>query len=55
MSALIDVSGRLRKMPVEAGEPVAYTLAVGDTRLPLNDLLGKSLRFDFDGVIRCIH
>ncbi|WP_407943956.1 DUF2797 domain-containing protein [Marinobacter salinisoli] len=42
-------------MPAEAGEPVAYQLAVGDSRLPLNDLLGKAIRIDFEGVIRCIH
>ncbi|KMQ75456.1 DUF2797 domain-containing protein [Marinobacter subterrani] len=55
MSGLIDVTGRLRKMPAEAGDPVAYTIAVGDTRVPLNDLIGRSLRFDFGGTIRCIH
>jgi hypothetical protein len=55
LSELIDVTGRLRKMPAEAGDPVAYSLAVGDTRIPLNDLIGRPLRLDFDGVIRCIH
>ncbi len=55
MSELIDVTGRLRKMPVEAGHPVSYTIAVGDTRIPLNDLIGRPLRLDFNGVIRCIH
>ncbi|SNC75684.1 Protein of unknown function [Marinobacter sp. es.048] len=55
MSELIDVTGRLRKMPAEAGDPVAYSIAVGDTRIPLNDLIGRPVRLDFDGVIRCIH
>jgi len=55
LSEPIDVTGRLRKMPAEAGEPVAYTIAVGDTRIPLNELIGKPLRFDFNGIIRCIH
>ncbi|WP_091814201.1 DUF2797 domain-containing protein [Marinobacter mobilis] len=55
MSAVIDVTGRLRKMPVEAADPVAYTIKVGDTRLPLNDLIGHPVQIDFDGVIRCIH
>ena len=41
MSDLIDVSGRLRKMPAEAGEPVTYSIAVGDSRIPLNEYLGK--------------
>ena len=55
MSEVIDVTGRLRKMPAEVGDPVAYSIAVGDTRIPLNDLIGRPLRLDFDGVIRCIH
>jgi hypothetical protein len=55
LSDLIDVTGRLRKMPAEAADPVAYSIAVGDTRIPLNDLIGRPLRLDFDGVIRCIH
>ncbi|AOY88269.1 hypothetical protein BKP64_08880 [Marinobacter salinus] len=55
MSEPIDVTGRLRKMPAEAGDPVVYNIAVGDTRIPLNGVLGKQVRIDFDGVIRCIH
>lgn len=55
MTEAIDVTGRLRKMPAEAANPVAYNLAVGDTRIPMNELVGQRLRFDFDGVIRCIH
>ncbi|MDI9245048.1 DUF2797 domain-containing protein [Marinobacter sp. CHS3-4] len=55
MTAVVDVSGRLRKMPVEAASPVAYSLLLGETRIPLNDLVGYSLRLDFDGVIRCIN
>ena len=54
MTALVDVEGRLRKMPV-ASAPVSYTLTVGDTKLPLQDFLGKTVQIDFDGVIRCIH
>ncbi|WP_303284887.1 DUF2797 domain-containing protein [Marinobacter sp. SS8-8] len=55
MSKTMDVTGRLRKMPAVAADPVAYTIAVGDTRIPLNELIGRPLRFDFDGIIRCIH
>ncbi len=55
MSDLIDVSGRRRKMPAEAGEPVTYSIAVGDSRIPLNEYLGKQVRIDFEGVIRCIN
>lgn len=55
MSESIDVTGRLRKMPAEAGNPVSYTLKVGDTPIALNELIGRKVRFDFEGVIRCIH
>jgi hypothetical protein len=55
LSESIDVTGRLRKMPVEAGDPVAYNLAIGDNRITLNDLIGHKVRLNFDGVIRCIH
>ncbi|AZT83342.1 DUF2797 domain-containing protein [Marinobacter sp. NP-4(2019)] len=55
MSALVDVSGRLRKMPAEAGQPVDYVIQVGDTRVPLNDMIGYPVQIDYDGVIRCIH
>lgn len=51
----VDVTGRLRKMPVQATEPVEYRLAIGDTRVPLNGLLGQQVRIEFGGVIRCIH
>lgn len=52
---VIDVQGPLRKMPAEAGRPVSYQMKVGDTRVPLNDLIGRELQLDFDGEIRCIH
>ena len=55
MSEAIDVTGRLRKMPAKAGDPVTYTLKVGDTPIALNELIGRQVRFDYDGVIRCIH
>ncbi|WP_336368000.1 DUF2797 domain-containing protein [Marinobacter sp. C2H3] len=55
MSSAIDLTGRLRKMPVTAGAPVNYLLAVGDDRVALNDHLGHRVRIGFEGVIRCIH
>lgn len=55
MTAVVDVTGRLQKMPAEPGPPIEYTLKVGDTRLPLNDLIGRAIQIDYDGVIRCIH
>jgi hypothetical protein len=55
LSELIDVTGRLRKMPASAEAPVSYQLAVGDARIDVNELVGRRVRLDFDGVIRCIH
>lgn len=52
---VIDVQGPLRKMPAEPGKPVTYQMTVGDTRVPLNDLIGRELQLDFGGEIRCIH
>ncbi|WP_410804585.1 DUF2797 domain-containing protein [Marinobacter sp. KMM 10035] len=42
-------------MPAEAGDPVSYVLAVGDARVEMNELIGQPLRFDFEGVIRCVN
>lgn len=55
MTAVLDVSGRLSKMQAEPGAPVSYSLKIGDTRVPLNDLVGRRVEIDFGGVIRCIH
>jgi hypothetical protein len=52
---VVDLTGRLRKMPAEAASPVSYSLLLGETRVPLNEFLGYPLRLDFDGVIRCIN
>ncbi|MDG5498502.1 DUF2797 domain-containing protein [Marinobacter sp. BGYM27] len=54
-SAVIDVQGPLRKMPATPGPSVAYQLKLGDTRVPLNDLIGREIQLDFDGEIRCIN
>ena len=55
MSEPIDVTGRLRKMPADPENPVSYQLAVGDARIAVNDLIGRRVRLDFGGVIRCIN
>ncbi|MCH8498557.1 MAG: DUF2797 domain-containing protein [Marinobacter sp.] len=40
-------------MPVALAAPVGYTFQVGEYALPLNELLGKRLRIEFTGEIRC--
>ncbi len=47
--------GQLRKMGSELDAPVRYVLPLGDTRVPLNPLLGQELHLRFLGEISCIH
>jgi len=46
--------GHIRKMRVEDGDPVVYTLPVGDALVPLNPHLGDSIRIRHTGSINCI-
>ncbi len=46
--------GDLRKMRVEDGDPILYTLPVGDASLPLNPFLGKTIGIRRTGPIRCV-
>lgn len=47
-------SGALRKMVTTLATPVRYDLPVGETRLPLNALLGQRLHFKWLETIHCI-
>lgn len=42
-------------MTVALESPVRYVLPVGDEGLPLNPLIGGTLRLQFVGEIRCVH
>lgn len=46
--------GNIRKMDSEFATPVQYTLITGNTKTPLNTLIGKKIRFTHNGVINCI-
>ena len=48
-------SGAVRKMKTELGDPVQYTMLLGDNEIPLNQYLGQSLQLHYSGVINCIH
>jgi len=54
-----DYSGHLQKMkvalPPDAAGQVTYQLPLDEERLPLNGLLGESIRMTFTGEIHCIH
>ncbi|MFT4524704.1 MAG: hypothetical protein ACI85F_000851 [Bacteroidia bacterium] len=46
--------GHLRKMPAEFDDVIRYNLELGPDRILMNALLGKKIRFDFDGQINCV-
>lgn len=48
-------AGPLDKMRVDPGDPVAYRLPLGAQEIPLNPLLGETLRLEFLGLITCSH
>jgi len=47
-------SGTIIKMRSEYGDPVQYFLPLGNTELPMNELIGKSVNLKFTGQINCI-
>ena len=50
----VRLQGDVRKMRVAPETPVAYCLPVGDEELPLNPLVGQTLRLTFGGEIYCV-
>ena len=51
----ISVSGHLAKMHGQLDDQVQYILPVDDQRVPLNELIGKSISLEYLGDIHCIH
>lgn len=49
------MEGPLLKMISAHGTPVSYELPVGSARLPMNELIGQTLRFEYSGKVLCIH
>ncbi|MBU1330413.1 MAG: DUF2797 domain-containing protein [Gammaproteobacteria bacterium] len=47
--------GALSKMAAQLDAPVQYSFRLGDELLPVNPLIGKSLRLEFLGAIHCSH
>jgi len=47
--------GTLRKMESKLGPPIAYTLPLGDERVELAPLLGRTLRLEWEGRVQCVH
>src|SRR5690554_5921730 len=55
LMALVSGEGSIRKMLGTLDEPVRYALPLGDEQLLLNDLLGRTIRLEALGEIRCQH
>ena len=50
----MEYTGNIQKMRTELHDPVSYHLPVGEDRVDMNALLGKSLEIHYHGVINCI-
>jgi uncharacterized protein DUF2797 len=48
------IRGSLKKMIATAEETVSYILPLSEERLPLNSLLGKTVRLAYSGQIQCV-
>lgn len=52
----VQVSGNIIKMQVTSvDDDLTYTLPIGDNRLLMNELIGKTITLTFSGVINCVH
>lgn len=47
--------GALSKMSVQLGEPAQYAFRLNEELVPVNPLIGKTLRLEYLGAINCTH
>ena len=47
-------TGQISKLISNLDSPISYTLPIGENKVPLNNLIGETLTFKFDGEIRCV-
>lgn len=47
--------GNLRKLQVTLSDPVQYALPLGDSRVPMNALIGQELHIQYNGEIHCVN
>jgi len=48
-------SGNLFKMSTENKQFVQYTLSLGEDKILMNNLINKTIRFKYNGIINCIY
>lgn len=46
--------GQILKMISELGEPIQYSLPLGEEQIPLNEFIGKPISLAFSGKINCV-
>ena len=51
---MFKYSGQISKLRTKLGSPIQYALPVGKELIPLNDLIGRNICFQFNNEIRCI-
>ncbi len=51
---MIVWQGKLEKMPVELQSPVKYFLDYGESKICVNNFIGRNIRLTFSSEIRCI-
>ena len=47
-------TGQISKLISNLDSPISYTLPIGENKVPLNNLIGKTVTFEFEGEIRCV-
>ena len=50
----MKLSGQVRKMNVEFGNPIQYSLNLNKESHPLNSNLGSNLKISWQGLITCV-
>lgn len=50
----MEYQGNILKMRSELANPIKYFLPVGDKEIDMNALIGRNIRFKFEGQINCI-
>ena len=53
----IEMIGNILKMQSalgDAGQPVQYQLPIGDSLLPMNEIIGKTIKLNYQSEIHCI-
>lgn len=51
----VIAQGHLSKMPAQLGDEVSYQLSLGESRIEMNQYLGRPVRLSYLGQINCCH